>query len=80
MQVPITLNRITHFVIIYIRQVFGLNRRSKQGKISRLKRRNKRTKRKDKTRIKVIKSSFLFSNILIFSISFNKGIIKVSEY
>ena len=33
-----------------------------------------------KTRTKVIKGSFLFSNILIFSISFNKGIIEVSEY
>ena len=80
MQVLITLNRITHFIIIYIRRVFRLNRRSKQGKINGLKQRNKRTKRRDKTRIKAIKGGFLFSNILIFSISLNKGIIEVSKY
>ena len=80
MQVLITLNKITHFVIIYIKRVFRLNRRSGQGKTSGLKRRNKKTRRRDRTRTKVIKSSFLFSNILIFGISFNKGIIKVSEY
>ena len=80
MQVLITLNGITHFIIIYIKWVFGLNRWSEQGKTSGLKWRNKRTKRRDRTRTKAIKSSFLFSNISIFSISFNKGIAKVSEY
>ena len=74
------LNGITHFIIIYIRRVFRLNRRSGQSKIGGLKRRNKRTKRRDRTRIKAIKGGFLFSNILIFSIGLNEGIIKVSEY
>ena len=80
MQIPITLNKITHFIIIYTRRVFRLNKRSGQGKINGLKRRNKRTKKRDKIKTKAIKGSFLFSNILIFSISFNKGIIEVSEY
>ena len=80
MQVLITLNGITHFVIIYIRRVFRLNKRSKQGKISGLKRRNKKIRRRDRTRTKAIKGGFLFSNISIFSISFNKGIAKVSKY
>ena len=67
-------------MIIYTRRVFGLNRRSGQGKTGGLRRRNRRTKRRDRTRTKATKGGFLFSNILIFGIGLNKGIAKVSKY